>query len=370
MDDQIPLWLQGTLDDIAQIDQSVGAACRTLYKELFPIKKKKRKPAENAHSLLVQAVKKHLDTLNPVQEAIKTWLACYDQQKSEYLLSKELSKYNGSPRLMLKWQVYPEDSPFLFRILDFLVYMEDDLISDLNVKETKKIIKKKPVISCYFCWRGIDSPSHYCSHHTQVNHPTIYARFQGHLKRMGVWKKISDRTGFDYLVPYYRRSGPGLSGEKVEIFQPIDFRWTNFDAPSVIRNLMPKAASRMEGAHCWEALKEGWEKFVEKTLAAFESESREEMNILLNNQDKLRGRVLWVILVRYELWSRWWERHPFPGRGTSSPRRTKVNESLVQKYLSEGLPKTEIAKRTGLSRQAVYKIINRLEPKTNDHDQG
>jgi hypothetical protein len=357
-----PFWLQGSLNTISRIDPTVASACRDLVEDLFPIKKPTRK-SRDTQSLLSHAIGKHLDALFPIQEAIKSWLALYDLQKPDYLLSRELSDYGGSPRLMSKW-IDHSDSRLLYELIDFLVYVEDDLNMALNEKKTKKALKQiAPPVSCYFCWRGVDPPRQYCSHHTQVKHPAVYMRFQSHLKRMGIWKKMSDRTSVDHNVPYYCRSGPGLSGNVIKIRRPNYFHWSDSEAPSVIREMMPKAAIRLDEIHCWEALREGWANFVEKTLAAFESESFEERDLLLDHPEIHEG-VLWVILERYELWSRWWEEHQFPGRGASRPRHAKVHESLVQKYLNEGLSKTEIARRSGLSRQAVYKIIDRIEEKT------
>lgn len=371
--EQEPIWLQGSMNAISQIDPAVASACRDLVANLFPIKKPTRK-SQNTRSLLAQAIEKHLDALFPIQEAIKSWLAIYGLQKPEYHLSKELSDYEGSPRIMCKWTEH-SDSRLLYELMDFLVYVEDDLNVALNEKKTTQALKQiSSPFFCYFCWRGVDPPRQYCSHHTQIEHPAVYMRFQSHLKRMGIWKKLSDRTGIDHIVPYYCRSGPGLSGNVIKIHRPAYFNWSDSEAPSVLREVMPKAAKKMDESQCWETLRENWPNFAERTLAAFESESLKERDLILNhmtpNDVKISEAVLWDILVRYELWSRWWKKHPFPGRGTSSPRRTKVHERLVQKYLNEGLSKIEIARRTGLSRQAVYKIMDRLEPKTNDHDQG
>nr|EDZ37922.1 MAG: Protein of unknown function [Leptospirillum sp. Group II '5-way CG'] len=355
---------QGYPDVFFIFDPAVAQACQNLVYDLLLDKKPKSK-AKNTHTLLLQAVEKHLDMLLPVQEAVKNWLACYDLQKSEYLLSRELSDYGGSPRLMSKW-LDSFDSLLLYNLVDFLVYIEDDLAAALNKKKTNQVKEKSSSsISCFFCWRGVDPPQQYCSHHSPFEHPTVYARFQAHLKRLGLWLKKSERKIPDYAVPYYCRSGPRLPGDRIKIHRPIEFRWTALEAPSVIQRLMPLAAIRMEETKCWEALKEGWPKFVEKVLAAFESESREEQDLLLNHPKLLTG-ALWVILERYELWSRWWREHPFPGRGKERSRHAKAREHQVQKYLDEGLSKIEIAKRTGLSRQAIYKIIGRIGSKKKD----
>ena len=352
---------QGYPDVFFIFDPSVAQACQNLVFDLLLDKKTIRK-GKNPHTLLLQAVEKHLDMLLPVQEAVKSWLACYDLQKSEYLLSRELSDYGKSPRLMSKWLVH-HDSPLLYNLVDFLIYIEDDLATAQNKKKTNRVKGKSSIpVSCYFCWRGVDPPHQYCSHHSPLEHPTVYARFQAHLKRLGLWLKKSDRVIPDYVVPYYCRSGPRLPRDLIKIHRPIEFRWTALEAPSVIQKLMPLAAVRMEETKCWGALKEGWPNFVEKTLAAFESESREEQDLLLNHPE-LHTSALWVILARYELWSRWWSEHPFPGRGKERSRHAKAREHQVQKYLNEGLSKIEIAKRTGLSRQAIYKIIERIEPK-------
>jgi len=313
--------------------------------------------------LLLQAVEKHLDPLLPVQEAVKIWLATpYDLQKPEYLLSKELSVYGGSPRSMSQW-LLQDPPPLLFNLLDFLIYVEDDLDSAINEKKTKHTWKKNPGPlpgSCYFCWRGIDPPLQYCSNHSPFEHPTVYTRFQTHLKRLGLWVKKSDRPNSASIVPYYCRTGPGLSGGVILILRPEEFRWTDPSAPSIIREEMPKAAILMEEAQCWEALREGWTNFVERTLSVFESESQKERDLLIE-YPKPTNHVLWNILGRYELFSRWWSEHPFPGRGKERSRHAKAREYQIQKYLSEELSKTEIAKITGLSRQAVYKIIDRIE---------
>ena len=107
-------------------DPPVAQACQNLVCDLFLDKKPIRK-FQKTHDLLLQAVEKHLDPLLPVQEAVKIWLATpYDLQKPEYLLSKELSVYGGSPRSMSQW-LLQDPPPLLFNLLDFLIYVEDDL---------------------------------------------------------------------------------------------------------------------------------------------------------------------------------------------------------------------------------------------------
>ena len=344
-------------------DPSVVQACQSLVTDLL-IEKPPRK-SQNAPVLLIQAVEKHLDKLIPVQEAVKNWLSeVYNLQKTEYRLSRELSDYGGSPRSMSQW-LLDATPPLLFNLVDFLIYVEDDLDAAINEKKTKQTWKKNPGPfpgSCYFCWRGIDPPSQYCSSHSRTAHPAVYTRFYAHLNRLGLWVKKSDRQNSAYVIPYYCRRGPGLSGGLISIFRPEEFRWTDPSAPSVIQEEMPTAAMRMEETRCWEALKEGLPNFFEKTLVAFESESRKERDLLIE-YPKPTNSVLWDILERYELFSRWWTEHPFPGRGKERSRHSKAHEHRVQKYLNEGLSKIEIAKRTGLSRQAIYKIIERMEPK-------
>ena len=354
---------QGYPDVLSIFEPAVAQACQYLVYDLF-LDKKTIKKSQKTHALLLQAIEKHFDPLPPVQEAVKIWLACYDLQKPEYLLSKELSDYGGSPRLMSKW-LGSSDSHLLYNLVDFLVYIEDDLAAALNKKKTNQVREKSSFpISCFFCWRGVDPPHQYCSHHSPFENPTVYARFQAHLKRLGLWLKKSDRKIRDYAIPYYCRSGPGLLGGRIRIQRPVEFHWTDPAASSVIREKMPKAAMRMDETQCWEALRKGWPIFIEKILAAFESESQEERDLLIDHPETSEG-VLWVILERYELWTRWWNEHPFPGRGKERSRHSKAREHQVQKYLSEGLSKTEIAKRIGLSRQAVYKIIDRIEENKN-----
>ena len=353
-------WLLGYPDAISRFDPTVAQAFQNLVLDLLPIKKPIRK-SQDTHVLLVQAVEKHLDMLLPVQEAVKNWLALYNHQKPEYRLSRELSDYGGSPRSMSQWLDDSSDSRVLHDLIDLLIYVENDLDAALNEKKTKQVLKKTSgPVSCYFCWRGVDPPRQYCSNHSQVEHPAVYTRFQSHLKRLGVWVKRSDRKNLDYAIPYYCRSGPGLLGGRIRIQRPVEFHWTDPAASSVIREKMPKSAMRMDETHCWESLRKGWPNFVEKTLAAFESESQEERDLLIDHPETSEG-VLWGILERYELWTRWWGEHPFPGRGRERSRHAKVHEHQVQRFLGEGLSKTEIARRTGLSRQAVYKIIERIK---------
>ncbi|AFS52856.1 hypothetical protein BOX24_06210 [Leptospirillum ferriphilum] len=344
-------------------DPTVAQACQDLVYDLL-VDKKMIGRSRNTHDLLVKAVEKHLDMLPPVQKAVENWLiALFNRPKTEYRLSRELSNdYEGSPRLMSQW-LLSAAPPLLFNLVDFLIYVEDDLESAINEKKTKQTLEKIPrFASCSFCWRGVDSPHQYCSHHSRVDHPAVYTRFLAHLKRLGVWVKKSDRATPGSDTPYYRRTGPGLSGGRIYIHRPEEFRWTDPSAPSVIQAEMPKAAMRMEETRCWDALKEGLPNFFEKALVAFDSESRKERDLLIE-YPRPTNNVLWNILERYELYSRWWNDHPFPGRGKERSRHSKAREHQVQKYLSEGLSKTEIAKRTGLSRQAIYKIIERIEPK-------
>ncbi|MHB1803288.1 MAG: helix-turn-helix domain-containing protein [Actinomycetes bacterium] len=93
-----------------------------------------------------------------------------------------------------------------------------------------------------------------------------------------------------------------------------------------------------------------WPRIVDSFLKALDIRSANDREWLVLEEDHI---AVWGILKRYEQWHLWWENQPVPKRTYSS----KVSWEEAHRLREEGLSLAEIARRFGVSKQAIFKKL-------------
>ena len=255
-------------------------------------------------------------------------------------LPKESSKENEP-----KEKTVGDRFPFLrefFKILDFLVDVEDAI----EIRNAKPSKIRAGDVTCHFCWRSIDPPKRYCHVHDPKHTPAEYMKIRRHLQQM--MKKVGKclRASRDYYIDY------GID------FPICPHHYWLECSPEFIRSTVqatfPHARTVIEPVlQILEApgdFLEKWPLIVDSFLMALDIHSANDREWLVAQDDHID---FWRLLKRYEQWHIWWERHPVPKRTYSS----KVSREEAIRLREEGLSLAEIARRFGVSRQAIFKKL-------------